>query len=148
MPQPWHTVKMQKEFFLYALVSALALTVDVAILYVTAAHLAMPGYLAAALAYAFGLAVHYSLSVRYVFTYRRLAAQRRAEVVVYALSGLIGILLSAGIVYLGGIFGQTLAVSKLAAIIVSFIAVFMIRKATLFSAPGKAQNNRRGNPNG
>ena len=141
MPKPWHNVNMQKEFFLYAMVSALALVVDVAILYVIATQLALPAYLATALAYAFGLAVHYSLSVRYVFTYRRLVAQRRAEVVVYALTGVVGILLSAGIVYLGSVFGQTLVVSKLAAIIVSFIAVFMIRKATLFSAPSNARNS-------
>ena len=121
----------------------MALAVDIAVLYVAATHLAMPGYIAAALAYAFGLAVHYSFSVRYVFTYRRLVAQRRSEVIVYALTGLVGILLSAGIVYLGGVSGQTLAVSKLAAIVVSFIAVFMIRKATLFSAPANVRNSPR-----
>jgi putative flippase GtrA len=125
---------MKKEFLLYAAVSALALAVDVAILYLATARFAMPSYIAAALAYAIGLAVHYVLSVRHVFTYRRMAAQRRTEVMVYALTGLVGILLSAGIVHAGDLLGQSLAVSKLAAIAVSFIAVFMIRKITLFSA--------------
>lgn len=124
---------MKKEFLLYAAVSALALAVDVAILYLATARFAMPGYMAAALAYALGLAVHYGLSVRYVFTYRRMASQRRTEVMVYALTGLIGILLSAAIVHAGDLLDQSLAVSKLAAIAVSFIAVFMIRKITLFS---------------
>lgn len=129
---------MKKEFLLYAAVSALALTVDVAILYLTAVRLEMPGYLAAALAYAAGLVVHYLLAVRWVFTYRRMASQRRTEATVYALTGLAGILLSAGIVHVGGLLGQSLAVSKLAAIAVSFIAVFLIRKVTLFSADGNA----------
>jgi len=125
---------MKKELFLYAAVSALALAVDVAVLYLATARFTMPGYLATALAYAIGLAVHYVLSVRYVFTYRRMASQRRIEVTVYALTGLVGILLSAGIVHAGDLLDQSLAVSKLVAIAVSFIAVFMIRKITLFSA--------------
>ncbi len=125
---------MKKEFLLYAAVSVVALAIDILILYVAAVRLVMPGYLAAALAYAAGLVAHYLLSVRYVFAYRRLASQRRTEVLVYALTGLLGILLSAGIVYLGGLLGQSLAVSKLAAIVVSFVAIFVTRKATLFSA--------------
>jgi putative flippase GtrA len=125
---------MKKEFLLYAVASALALAVDVAILYLAATRLAMPGYLAAALAYAVGLAVHYVLSVRYVFAYRRMASQRRNEIMVYALTGLVGIVLSAGIVHAGDLLDQSLAMSKLIAIAVSFIAVFMIRKVTLFSA--------------
>lgn len=125
---------MKKEFPLYAAVSALALVVDVAVLYLGTTRFAMPGYIAAALAYTVGLAVHYLLSVRYVFTYRRMAFQRRTEVTVYALTGLVGIMLSAGIVHAGELLGQSLAASKLVAIAVSFIAVFMIRKVTLFSA--------------
>ena len=124
---------MKKEFILYAAVSALALAVDLAILYIATARFAMPSYLAAALAYAIGLAAHYVLSVRYVFAYRRMASQRRTEAVIYALTGLAGIVLSAAIVYAGSSFGQSLAVSKLVAIAVSFIAVFIIRKITLFS---------------
>ena len=124
---------MKKEFLLYAAVSVLALAIDILILYVAAVRLAMPGYLAAALAYAGGLVAHFLLSVRYVFAYRRLD-NARTEVLVYALTGLLGMLLSAGIVYLGGLMGQSLAVSKLAAIAISFVAVFMARKATLFSA--------------
>ena len=125
---------MKREFLLYAAVSVLALAIDILILYVAAARLAVPGYLAAGLAYAGGLVAHYLLSVRYVFAYRRLASRRRTEMLVYVLTGLLGILISAGIVYLGGLLGQSLAVSKLAAIAVSFVAVFMARKATLFSA--------------
>ena len=90
---------MKKEFLLYAVVSALALAVDLVILYLATARFAMAGYLAAALAYGIGLAAHYVLSVRYVFRYRRMASQRRTEVMVYVLTGLVGILLGAGIVH-------------------------------------------------
>jgi putative flippase GtrA len=124
---------MKREFLLYAAVSVLALAIDILFLYIAAVRLAVPGYLAAALAYATGLIAHYLLSVRYVFAYRRLASQRRTELLVYALTGVLGIVLSAGIVHLGSLLGQSLAVSKLAAIAVSFVAVFMARKATLFS---------------
>lgn len=124
---------MKKEFLLYAGVSVLALALDVAMLYVAAVRFSMPGYLAAALAYAAGLAVHYLLSVRYVFTFRRMASQRRTEATVYALTGLVGILISSGIVYIGELLGQSLAVSKIAAVVVSFAAVFVFRKLTLFS---------------
>ena len=67
---------MKKEFLLYAAVSVLALAIDILILYVAAVRLAMPGYLAAALAYAGGLVAHFLLSVRYVFAYRRLEIGR------------------------------------------------------------------------
>lgn len=126
---------MKKEFFLYAAVSALALAVDVTVLYIAAVRIDIPDFLAAGIAYAAGLVVHYLLSVRYVFAYRRLAAKRRAEAMVYAVTGGVGIALSAAIVHLGGLMGQTLVVSKLAAIGVSFLAVFLMRKLTLFSAP-------------
>lgn len=128
---------MKREFFFYLAVSVLALAIDISILYLGVVRLAMPGYLAAALAYAAGLVAHYLLSVRYVFAFRRLAAQRRTEALVYAITGLVGILLSAGMVHLGGLLGQPLTVSKLAAIVVSFVAIFLIRKATLFSADAR-----------
>ncbi len=124
---------MKKEFLLYAVVSALALAVDLVILYFATTRFALEGYVAAALAYAIGLAVHYLLSVRYVFVYRRMASRRRTEVVVYAVTGLVGVLLSAGIVYAGEMLAQPLAVSKLVAVATSFMAVFIIRKITLFS---------------
>ena len=108
------------------------------LLHLAAAKLTMPGYLAAALGYTAGLVAHYVLSVRYVFAFRRMLSQRRREALIYALTGLIGVLLSAGIVRVGELIGQSLAVSKLAAIGASFIAVFMIRKITLFSVGSRA----------
>ncbi len=124
---------MKKEILLYIAVSAIAWLVDVAVLYFAAILMGMPAYLAAALGYAVGLLVHYALSVRYVFTYRRMAGRRHAEMLLYALTGVLGIALSAGIVHIGTLLGLTLIVSKLIATGVTFIAVFIIRKRVLFS---------------
>ena len=123
---------MKKEFLLYGAVSVVALAVDVLLLYFAVVSLGMPAVLAAALAYAAGLVVHYVLSVRYVFTFRRMAGC--GEAMVYALTGVMGILLSAGVVHIGGLLGQSLPVSKLVAVLPSFASVFIIRKMTLFSA--------------
>ena len=122
-----------KEFLRYTAVSAVALGVDIATLWLAVVSFGVEQSLAAAAAYATGLGVHYALSVRFVFGYRRLAARRHAEASVYVLSGLLGIVMSAAVVYVGGRLGQPLPVSKAVAVVVTFIAVFAIRKATLFT---------------
>lgn len=124
---------MKKELLLYTAVSALAWLVDVAVLFFAAMQLNMPHYLAAATGYTVGLMVHYVLSVRYVFVYRRMAGQWRTELVLYFLTGLLGIALSAGIVHVGSLFGLPLIVSKLIATGVTFVVVFAVRKITLFT---------------
>lgn len=128
---------MKREFFLYGAISAIALTVDISILYAAITSVAMPAYIAAALAYAVGLIVHYLLSIRYAFAFRRLAGNQRAELSIYALTGLLGIAISATIVHVGGLLGQSLLVSKMAAIVTSFFTIYIIRKLTLFSATTK-----------
>lgn len=125
---------MKKEILLYLAVSALAWLVDVAVLYFAAMQLDMPHYLAAAVGYLVGLLVHYVLSVRYVFVYRRMAGQWRTELLIYLLSGLLGVALSAGIVHVGSLLGLRLIISKLIATGVTFIAVFGVRKIALFTA--------------
>ena len=117
----------------YAAVSAVALGIDVALLWLFVTRLAIREFVAAAIAYAAGLAVHYALSVRHVFAFRRLGHRRRIEATVYALSGLLGIALSAAVVQAGTMLGQPLAISKAAAVAGTFVAVFLMRKAVLFS---------------
>jgi len=124
---------MKKELLLYTAVSALAWLVDVAVLFFMAMQLNIPHYLAAATGYAVGLVVHYVLSVRYVFVYRRMAGQWRTELLLYLLTGLLGVALSAGIVHVGSLLGLPLIVSKLIATGVTFVAVFVVRKITLFT---------------
>ena len=124
---------MKKELLLYTAVSALAWLVDVAVLFFAAMQLNMPHFLAAATGYTVGLVVHYFLSVRYVFVYRRMAGQWRTELLAYFLTGLLGVALSAGIVHVGSLLGLPLIVSKLIATGVTFVAVFVVRKITLFT---------------
>lgn len=128
---------MKREFFLYLAVSVVALVFDISVLYAAVNLLSMPAYLAAALAYAVGMVVHYLLSVRYAFVFRRLAENRRAEATIYALTGALGILINSAIVHIGGTLAYSLMASKLAAISVSFITIFVIRKITLFSQTTK-----------
>ncbi len=134
---------MKKEFLLYTAISGVAWLLDVAVLYLAALYLDMPVFLAAAIAYMIGLIVHYMLSIRYVFTYRQLADKPRAEILLYALTGVVGIVLSAGIVHIGSQLQLPLIWSKIAATLITFVVVFIIRKVTLFSDDGQ---NLRGAP--
>ena len=124
---------MKKELIGYAFVSIVALAVDVSILYVATYRLGMPSYLAAILGYSSGLVVHYLLSVRYVFTHRRMGQRCRLEAMLYALTGIIGCAISSGTVFLGDLLEQPLIMSKFAAVIVSFVVIFVARKTLLFS---------------
>ena len=125
--------RIRNELILYALVSIVALTLDVLILYTTTYRLGIPSYLAAVFGYSFGLVVHYRLSVRYVFTHRRMAQRPLDEAMLYVLTGIIGCAISSGIVYLGNLLEQTLFLSKLLAVIVSSVAIFVVRKMLLFT---------------
>lgn len=124
------------EFVRYFGVSVIALAADVTLLYwatTQAQTSVLPQYVVAGFSYAVGLAVHYLLAVRYVFAYRRMHARRRLEMMVYVATGGFGVLLSAAIVFLGELFGYPLRVSKLVAVVVTFVAIYLIRKVTLFS---------------
>ena len=125
---------MKKELLLYTAVSAFAWLVDVAILFFAAMQLGLPHYLSAAIGYTVGLLVHYLLSVRYVFVYRRMAGQWRTEVLIYVLTGLLGIVLSALIVHVGSLLNLPLIVSKIIATGITFAAVFVVRKVALFTS--------------
>lgn len=94
----------------------------------------MAEYLGAAVGYMVGLVVHYLLSVRYVFEYRRMLDYRHLELMLYVLSGVVGVALSAAIVHGGTLVGMPLIVSKMGATVAAFLAVFAIRKIALFSS--------------
>src|SRR5580692_7308689 len=82
-----------KEALGYTAVSALALLIDIAILYVLV-HFFSWWYLAAATAsFLSGLAVGYLLCVAFVFKFRRLK-DRRIEFVSFAAIGAVGLLIN------------------------------------------------------
>jgi putative flippase GtrA len=125
--------KMKKEFLLYAAVSAFALALDLMTLGAITALSEIPSYIATAVAYSVGLAAHYFLAVGFVFKKRRMRAEVVAEAGIYAATGIAGMLISAAIVYIGSLLDQSLAVSKITAVIVSFLTIFAFRKAILFT---------------
>ncbi len=124
---------MKKEFLLYTAVSVLALVLDVMTLGGLTALSKIPPYLATGLAYSVGLIAHYFLAVGIVFKKRRMRDEVAAEAGIYVVTGIAGMLISVAIVYVGSLLGQSLVVSKIAAVVVSFLTIFAFRKAILFT---------------
>ena len=121
------------EFLAYVAVSALALVVDVTVLYVLAEVMALDKPLSALLAYCTGLVAHYALAVSHVFSYRRYAQKRSLELGLYALAGVAGASASYLIVLAGTKLGTSLWPSKAVAVVVSFVLAYSLRRYFLFS---------------
>jgi putative flippase GtrA len=121
------------EFLAYLTVSAIALAVDLAVLYVLAVPLAFDKPLAALIAYCVGFIVHYALAVSHVFDYRRFAQRRTVELTIYALAGVAGAAASYAIVLAGTTLGASLWSSKAVAVAVSFVIAYSLRRYFLFS---------------
>lgn len=125
------TKRVLREAARYTAVSLIALGCDVALL----AMLATSGVAhvpASMIGYTAGLFVHYALATRFVFRHRRYSAHVKVEFVIYATIGLVGLALTAGIVRAGDALGAPLAVSKAAAVVVSFVAQYLLRRFVLF----------------
>lgn len=134
MSSGWATPKGQvHEVLRYAGVSVVALVVDTSLLYLWAALWQWNETVSTVAAYFAGLAVHYVLSIRFVFGFRRLAAQRRRELMIYLLTGILGAVFSGAVVHVGVSTGMSLLTAKALAILGSFILVFAIRKIALFT---------------
>jgi putative flippase GtrA len=122
---------LSSEFNRYLAVSVFALGVDVfALLSLT--QLGLHQAAAAAFAYMLGMVCHYLLAIRFVFTFRRLEMDRAREFLLYATSAFIGLTLSVGIIWLGTQMHLNVLFSKAAAVAVSFVVTFLLRKALLF----------------
>jgi putative flippase GtrA len=123
----------EREFSAYVIVSALALAIDVAVLYALAVVGSMDRPLAAVIAYVVGLAFHYWLAISHVFSYRRYAQQQDREFLGYVLTGCIGVAVSYLIVLAGTRLAIALAISKAVAVVVSFGITYLARRRLLFS---------------
>jgi putative flippase GtrA len=117
----------------YLAVSALACAVDfIVTIAMTNAHTS--AFIAAAAGYLLGLAMHWSLSVRFVFP-REVAAngaERRRQVTLFMLSGLVGlcatVAIYSGVMMMGG----WAPAAKALAIAVSFVLVYLFRRHLIF----------------
>ncbi len=122
-----------KEALGYTVVSAFALLIDFAILYVLV-HFFSWWYLAAATAsFLSGLAVGYSLCVAFVFKFRRLK-DRRIEFLSFAAIGAVGLLINTLVMgFTVRYLGIHYLIAKCAAAGFTFVWNFLSRRTLLFA---------------
>ncbi len=117
----------------YSIVSVIALATDFTV-YLTLCATAVNASAAGIAGYAVGMIAHYTLSSRFVFDAARSeksASRRLAEFVV---SGLLGLVLTGAVIAgLTEYLAASPLVAKAAAVIVSFFAVFLVRRWIVFA---------------
>jgi putative flippase GtrA len=132
------------EVFVYAIVSALALGVDFAILYLLVEAAGLHYLLAATCSFTAGAVVAYFLSARLVFRYRRLANDRRLEFLIFTGIGVIGLAINGVAMFiLVEVLGLQYLMAKAAASLVTFSANFVARRWALFSQKRGAEDKKR-----
>ena len=134
--------RVLRESIGYLLASVVALACDVAVLAMLV-RLHADNVSAAAIGYCAGLAVHYLLATRFVFHHRRYRDVRLVETGLYAVTGVVGLVLSAAIVWLGDVAGMGLPVSKAIAVVASFVTIYVLRRWLLFAAPSPTSGRPR-----
>jgi len=126
-------VGIEREFPRAVLVSALALALDVALLYALASGLHIHYQIAAAAGFIAGLSLNYALSVRFVFTHRRVTS-RTQEFAFFAAIGAGGLALNAAL--LAGmveLLRQHYLIGKIVAAGGTFLFNFGARRWLLFT---------------
>lgn len=123
-----------RELVGYTAASAVALVVDLAVLIAlteSGVH-----YLAAAtLAFLAGMVVVYVASVRYIFSWRTHRERQDIEVGVFVATGVVGLLLNLGIMWLlTSVVGLFYLISKLVSVGIVFTWHFASRKLILFTS--------------
>jgi putative flippase GtrA len=121
-----------QEALAYTAVSAFALLVDIAILWLQVRYFALSYLLAATVSFSAGLVIGYALSVKFVFKYRRLN-DRPLELASFATIGVIGLAINAGAMVLGVRYlGAQYLVAKCGAASLTFIWNYSARRQLLF----------------
>lgn len=124
------------EFLKYTAASALALALDYAVYWLLAGGAGIGIGPAAAAGYGAGMVLAYLLLSARVFPGRWLSARRGIEASLFAVSGMVGLVLTyvtASLVH--QLAGGSLHVAKLSAVAVSFVSVYLIRKFIVFRRP-------------
>lgn len=116
----------------YLVASVVALALDVGLLFLGTAVAGLPAWVAGAIAYGCGLVLVYVLSIRWVFTCRTVADGGR-EFAVFAVLGLVGLVLNSATLFIATGLGLPLSLAKLLSAGIGFAANFISRKALLFS---------------
>ena len=119
----------------YAFVSAVALGLDFAVFLILNHAEAVSAAMAGAMGYSMGLLLHYVLSVRLVFDPNSSLKTRRRLFAEFAASGLFGICITWVVIHVAT---NALAMGSVSAkglaVVVSFLAVFVIRRSIIFAA--------------
>jgi len=117
----------------YAAASAVALAVDVGLLWILV-HLMGCGVLTSAtLAFIAGAAVAYGLSVKLAFKHHRLA-DRRQEFAGFVALGTVGLAVNSGVIFMGvRYFGLHVLIAKCIAASLTFSCNFVLRRQLLFT---------------
>ena len=117
----------------YAVVSGLALALDLAVFMLLNRLLALPT-LAGVIGYACGIVLHYHLSRRFVFANAGSGKSARRLFGEFFASGLIGLVVTAAVIACAtGALGIGPLPAKLIAIAASFLGVFVIRRTVVFA---------------
>jgi putative flippase GtrA len=118
----------------YSAASVVALATDLSA-YTMLCTLSVKAPLAGVVGYSIGMIVHYALSSKFVFdgTVSKKATSRR--LMEFAASGLLGLLFTWAVIdVLTGYFAVSAIVAKGTAVVISFLAVFVIRRRIVFAA--------------
>jgi putative flippase GtrA len=127
-----------KEAIRYAAVSACALTIDIAVLFILVHYLRWWYVLAATASFLVGLLAAYVLSVTWVFKYRRLE-DPSFEFASFAGIGVVGVAINAAVISFGvNILGLHYLVAKCGAAGFTFVWNFTARRHFLFVRRGAA----------
>ncbi len=120
------------QFFRYIFVGGFAFLADAFTLWLCEKW--MNYMIAAAIAFVVGLAVNYSLSIWFVFSESSKVKNKVKEFVVYGIIGLIGLLITEGIMYLfTDVFGLYFLISKIIAAAIVLVWNFAARKVVLYN---------------
>ena len=125
---------LDQTYVRYIAASAAALAVDFAA-FMVAMSLGVPPAIAAALGYICGIGCHWFISSRAVFVGQVAvdAAGRRQQQALFVLSALVGLGITTAIVGLGSRYGLDPRFAKAIAIVVSFQAIYVLRKKVVFA---------------
>ena len=118
----------------YFVASLAALTLDATLLWTGVNGLGMAAWLAGAFAYAAGLVLIYFLSIHWVFG-QRTVRDARGEFALFAILGVLGLVLNSLTLYVATGLGLALPIAKGLSAGIGFVANFVSRKLILFSGP-------------
>lgn len=116
----------------YLMASLIALAFDIAVYWVAISLGSTPSP-ASAIGYCFGIVVHWMVSAQYVFVgKRREGTALQLQRAFFAGSSLVGLAITIGVVATTSAAGASAMTAKGAAVIISFFAVYGLRKWGVF----------------